>query len=315
MKISIIVPVKDDPRVEGVVEALRRELPPDAEILVADDGIPGTLPLLPGARIVPVHGGNPGRARNEAARVARGDLLLFTDADVLLPVGWIRTAVTIFEDPSVVAAQGNTLTRGKSRLARRVDEEYERFVESHAATGYADLCDTRCFGVRRQVFERFGFDSGEPFCEDSSLGRRFFEASVPIRFVPAWFVEHHLRSSISGELARFRRYAEASERHLRRTGRDLFRPPGTVPPRGPGASFLRLSRRFPVFAPSASRLLWALALALGMLSSVPLRSGRSLFSRARRAAVLSGRIGPRSGTRDPEGHGGRPPGTAVRAVK
>jgi GT2 family glycosyltransferase len=307
VKVSIIIPVKDDPRVADVVASLRLDLPPDGEIVVADDGKPGALPPLPGAHIVPVHGGNPGRARNVAARAARGQVLLFTDADVFIPAGWVQTALAIFEDPAVAAAQGNTRTKGAGQLARRLDEEYDRFVESHAATGYADLCDTRCFGVRREVFERFGFDFEEPFCEDASLGRRLFEAGILIRFVPAWLVEHYARGSVSEELARFRRYAAASERHFRRTGRDLFRAPQGPAPKGPGASLLRLGRRLPALTPATSLALWALALTLGRLSAATLPGGRQLFSGARRAAVLSGRLDPRN--RDERRPPRRPGGT------
>ena len=75
--ISVIIPVRDDPRVRDVVASLLEELPPDAEILVADDGPAGDLPALPGARIVPVHSGNPGNARNQA-RDAIGSSQLHT---------------------------------------------------------------------------------------------------------------------------------------------------------------------------------------------------------------------------------------------
>ncbi|MGH9400222.1 MAG: glycosyltransferase, partial [Thermoanaerobaculia bacterium] len=290
---SVIIAVKNDARVADVVAALRSDLPPNGEILVADDGTPGVLPPLPGASIVPIHGSNQCRARDTVARLARGSVLLFTDADVVLPRRWIRAALEAFEDPAVCAVQGNTRAKGGGWLARHLDEEYNRFVQSHAAIGYADLCDARCFAVRREVFLRFGFGSEEPYCEDSSLGRRLFEAGVPIRFVPDWYVEHYWHGSVSGELARFRLYASASERHRLRTGRDLFRPPDGAAPTGPGASLLRLGHRFPTLAPTTSAGLWGLALALGRLSAVTPGGGRRFFSRARRAAVLSGRLDPR----------------------
>ncbi len=296
MTISVIIPVRDDPRVADVVASLLEEIPSDAEILVADDSLAGDLPALPGARIVPVHSGNAGNARNQAARLAEGEVLLFLDADVVVPSGWFARARSIFADRRVLAAQGYSEAAGHGALARRMQEEYDRFVASHDATGQRDLCDTRCFGIRREVFERVLFEIEEPRCEDAALGRRLFEAGIPIRFVRDWTVGHHYTHSAFRELSRLRRYAAASAAHLRRTGRDLFRAPGGAAPRGPGASLLRMCLRRPALAPPVAAVLWLAALALGAGARAPSPLGRRLFSLARRAAVLSARIAGPGGT-------------------
>lgn len=292
---SVIIPVKDDPRVRDVVSAVAPQLSGGDEILVADDGTPGTLPPMPPARVVAVHGRNQANARNQAVRQAAGHVLLFLDADVAVPAGWLATAKRIFADPGVVAANGFSRATGPEHfLARRMQEEYERFVASHAATGYADLCDTRCFGIRREVFEQFLFDIEELSSPDGVLGRRLFEASIPIRFVPEWTVGHHYTRSIPRELNRLRGYSAGAARHLERTGRDLFGLPGAGPPRGPGAAILRLTRRWPALGAPIGRLLWLTALVIGAGAAAPGPLGARLFSRARRAAVLSARITPPS---------------------
>jgi GT2 family glycosyltransferase len=176
-----------------------------------------------------------------------------------------------------------------------MQEEYDRFVASHDTTEQRDLCDTRCFGIRREVFERFPFDTEEPYCEDAALGRRLFEARIPILFVREWRVGHHYTRSAFRELSRLRRYAAASAAHLRRTGRDLFRAPGAEAPRGPGASLLRSCLRQPALARSVAAVLWLSALALGAGARAPSPLGRRLFSAARRAAVLSARIAGQDG--------------------
>ncbi|MEO8431348.1 MAG: glycosyltransferase [Acidobacteriota bacterium] len=283
-RVSVIVPVKDDPGVHAVVASLRRAPEDAVEILVADDGDPGRLAPVSGARVVPVHGHNPGAARNAAVRVARAPILLFTDADVVVPPRWIEDALAAFADPRVEAVQGDSRAVGSGDLARAVDREWARFLESHAETERADLCDTRCFGIRRATFERFSFDPEDRFCEDAALGRRMYEAGVPIRFLPDWYVGHRLRGTVAEELFRFRRYAAAAERHLRRTGRDLFRAPGGPDPRGAGASLLGVARRHRLPDNATGTALWWGALAL---SRMPRR-----FDAARRLAVLSARIAP-----------------------
>jgi hypothetical protein len=293
-----VIPVRNDPRVADVVGALQKQLPADSEIVVADDGTPGMLPSLPGGRvrIVPVHRGDPGAARNEAVASSGGSILLFTDADVILPSAWIATAMALFEDPSVQAIQGNSRARGEKALASLLDREYGEFVQSHAATGFADLCDTRCFGMRREIFEQYPFEEAETYTEDAGLGRRLFEAGIRIRFAPEWEVEHHVRGSMHLELIRFRGYASASQRRLLRTGLDLFRAPGSPPPRGPGADLLRVALRFPFTARVLSRGVWALARALGRASEISWGAPAPTFLRARRAAMLSGRLDPDEAT-------------------
>ena len=294
LRLSVVIPVKNDPRVADVVGALQKQLPADGEIVVADDGTPGVLPPLPGGRvrIVPVHRGDPALARNEAVRSSRGRILLFTDADVILPPAWVATALALFEDPSVQAVQGNSRTRGEKGLAALLDREYREFVQSHASTGFADLCDTRCFGIRREVFEKHPFEAVEVYTEDSGMGRRLFEAGIRIRFAPEWEVEHYSRGSLRQELIRFRGYASASQRQLLRTGLDLFRAPGSPPPRGPGADLLGVVRRFPFTAKVLGRGAWAIARALGRASEISWGAPAPIFLRARRAAMLSGRLDP-----------------------
>src|ERR1700682_5423135 len=106
MTFSVIIPVKNDARVRDVVSAVAAQLSPDDQILVADDGAPGTLPPLPDARVVAVHGSNQAHARNQAALQATGDVLLFLDADVAVPPGWVVAAANIFAHPGGAGAPG-----------------------------------------------------------------------------------------------------------------------------------------------------------------------------------------------------------------
>lgn len=276
---------------QDVVSSVAAQLSASDEILVADDGTPGFLPPLPSATVVPVHGRNQANARNQAVVHAAGDVLLFLDADVVVPAGWVEAATRIFADPTVMAATGFSRATGPEHfLARRMQEEYERFVASHARTGYGDLCDTRCFGIRRDVFERFRFDVEEPYCEDGILGRRLLESNIPVRLDREWTVGHHYTRSVPSELRRLRRYAVEATNHFRRTGRDLFASPGDLPPRGPGATILRVAHRFPALRAPLGRMLWLTALVLGAGAAAPRSLGARLFSRARRAAVLSARV-------------------------
>lgn len=97
--VSIIIPTYNEelylPRLLASIEAQDYK---DHEIIVADNDSSDRTRAVArthGARVV--KGGVPGVARNRGAEAARGDLLLFVDADTVLPEGFISRIVARFE--------------------------------------------------------------------------------------------------------------------------------------------------------------------------------------------------------------------------
>jgi glycosyltransferase involved in cell wall biosynthesis len=295
LRLSVIIPVRNDPRIVGVAREIVRQLPPDAELIIADDGPPGTLPPIPGARIIAVGAGNQALARNRAAKAAGGGVLLFTDADVVIPPRWIEEVLGAFEDPSLLALQGGSTAVGGGWLARRIQAEYERFLDTHRAVDYADLCDSRCFAIRREVFLRFLFDDEDPWCADAALGRRLYEAGIFTKFSRSWQVGHKYPNSLAGELQRIQRQARAAAEHLARTGRNLFRGPREGRPRGLGGAVIRAAAGSRPRARAVSRLLFWSGVAAAAGGRFPGPLGGRLFSKGCRAAHLSGRLTPKLG--------------------
>lgn len=96
--ISIIIPtLNEEDYLPLVLESVKKQSFTDYEIIVADAGSKdATLEIAKkyGAIIVP--GGMPGPGRNRGAAKAVGDILLFLDADVILPEGFLAVAVEEF---------------------------------------------------------------------------------------------------------------------------------------------------------------------------------------------------------------------------
>ena len=92
--ISIIIPVYNGERyIRDCLQSLVNQTCPPHEILVVDDGSTDLTAerILPPARRISTTGRTgAGAARNLGAHHATGDLLLFTDVDVVAPPDWVE---------------------------------------------------------------------------------------------------------------------------------------------------------------------------------------------------------------------------------
>ncbi len=296
MKVSVIVPVRDDPRVDGLLASLAGQRgAPDFEVLVALDGStrePRVPPGLP-VRLLHLEPRGPYAARNAAIREAAGEVLLLTDSDCLPPSDWIATAFALFQDPSVEAVQGGSRASDDSRLSRFVQREYERYAASHAASDYRRYCNTRNFGVRAELARRLPLPDTFPRGGDGVYGRMLEERGIVIRYEPGWWVEHRHPSSRRAEGRRAFDQGLNGTRWARATGLDLFEADGVASDhgRGPGAFLLRNLPRSRTVRRAASLALLPVAAVLATASAaLPGIPGYRCFSLFRRACHLSGRL-------------------------
>ena len=189
--LSVIVPATDSPPTLGAcVEALRAALPPDGEILVVD-GPPGA---------------GPAAARNLGALRARGELLAFCDADVLVePPALERIARRFEADPGLGALFGAYDDRpaargGISRFRNLLHHHVHVQGEGPAETFWAGIG-----AVRRESFEAAGgFDAiryPRPAIEDVELGARLRDRGERIELDPAVRGTHLKRWTLASMVA------------------------------------------------------------------------------------------------------------------
>ncbi|MDD5677766.1 MAG: glycosyltransferase [Kiritimatiellae bacterium] len=108
--VSIIVPVHNGAATIGrCLDSLFNQDCPVLEIIVVDDGsTDGTPDLVKSPATLVRSGGQKGAgaARNAGARAARGDVLMFTDADVAVPRNWVRRALETMQAHGVDCGGG-----------------------------------------------------------------------------------------------------------------------------------------------------------------------------------------------------------------
>jgi GT2 family glycosyltransferase len=182
IRLSVIVPVYNNAR-EALqcLGALRRCLPADSEIIVVDDAsTDDTVARLREAEFRVLRraaNGGPGAARNDGARAARGRVLLFVDADVVIATdGVTRVLTTLEQSPDTAAVFGSYDASPRAPgLVSQYRNLLHHFVHQEgnptASTFWAG-----CGAVRRDVFVKLGgFDAGRfprPSIEDIELGYR-----------------------------------------------------------------------------------------------------------------------------------------------
>ncbi len=118
-------------------------------------------------------GAGPGPARNRGATAADGDVVLFTDADTVVPPTWVRRHWRHYATPEVVGV-GGPLRPLESDVRHRVSFRVlsDWWYRACWPVGFVQQPGPNC-SVRRTAFEAVdGFDESLGFLEDTDLSLR-----------------------------------------------------------------------------------------------------------------------------------------------
>jgi glycosyltransferase involved in cell wall biosynthesis len=170
------------------------------ELIVVDDSSTDDTAMLAasmGARVIPSGGRlGPGAARNQAAGQARGNVLWFVDADVIVHDDAVRYLREGFTDPGIVAVFGSY---DDHPPADNFLSQYKNLVHHfyhHRGRREATTFWSGCGAVRKDAFlAANGFDVERftrPSIEDIELGYRMRAAGGTILLIPE-FQSTHLK--------------------------------------------------------------------------------------------------------------------------
>ncbi len=173
MTLSIIIPtLNEEENLPNLLESIKKQDFSDYEIIVADaESKDRTREIAEeyGARVV--EGGLPAEGRNRGAASAQGKILLFLDADALLPPNFLKDSLEEFEKRNlgVAAAPLKPLSeKMMDKFLYKSVDFYFKLTEKiwPHSTG-------TCIFSRKWVHEKLGgFDEDVKLAEDHDYARR-----------------------------------------------------------------------------------------------------------------------------------------------
>lgn len=199
-RFSVIIPAYNEECTIGTcLEAFEHQTIPRSfyEIIVVDDGSSDNtserVKKYCHVQLFRQSNAGPAAARNQGALAARGEILLFTDADCEPASDWIEHMARPFTDPEIAGAKGIYRTRQKELVARFVQLEYEEKYARMSCQKRIDFIDTYSAAYRKDVFlENEGFDAlfSTASVEDQELSFRLARKGYYLTFVPRAAVYH-----------------------------------------------------------------------------------------------------------------------------
>jgi glycosyltransferase involved in cell wall biosynthesis len=215
--VSVIIPAYNAARtISRCLESLmEQDCAEDYEVIVIDDGstdsTPQTVSKFNNVRLIRQKNAGPAAARNRGAAEAKGEIILFTDADCFPEHNWISEMLRPFnENPDIVGVKGSYKTRQEEIIARFVQLEYEDKYERMMKERYIDFIDTYSAGFRKKIFlDMNGYDTDFPVAcaEDVELSFRMSNQGYKMVFNPKAVVYHMHPDTLSAYLGKKYKFA------------------------------------------------------------------------------------------------------------
>ncbi|MBZ9569828.1 glycosyltransferase [Patescibacteria group bacterium] len=172
--LSIIIPTLNEEKyLPLLLDSIKKQdFDGEYEIIIADaKSKDKTIEIAKSSGCKVVKGGLPAIGRNEGAKAAVGDLLLFLDADVTLPKGFIEKALKEFKERNLDVAtfclEPKTKRRAKKFLFNFFYNWPILVFEKLLAHG------SQAILTKKDIFQKLGgFDEEIKFSEDHSFVRK-----------------------------------------------------------------------------------------------------------------------------------------------
>ncbi|MCK1616075.1 glycosyltransferase [Bradyrhizobium sp. 159] len=221
---SVVICTRDRPEeLKKCLSSLPQQSHPPREIIVVDNASRDrrTRDVALAAAATYIREERPGLdiARNAGALHATGDIVAYTDDDVLLHPRWLEQLTRAFDSPQIGAVTGLVLPAELATEAQRHFETYWGFGKGYCEQDYDsaafrshrgqvlpawDIGAGASMAFRREVFQAVGLfderlDVGQAGCSgDSEYWYRLLAGGYTCRYTPASVAFHFHRRTMDG---------------------------------------------------------------------------------------------------------------------
>ena len=197
VKASVIIPTHN--RHDRLLETLsylkaQRLDPREYEIIVVDDG--STPPVViqeadagPTIRLQRTEGVERSAARNRGARIAAGEILIFTDDDITVDGDFVAMHLQAQREwpgalaVGAVSLPAESMTKPFARFRQRLEQQ--NVPRARGLTPSGNLCTAANMSIPRDSFQKLGgFDGSIASSEDQDLALRHTRRGGQIVFLP-----------------------------------------------------------------------------------------------------------------------------------
>lgn len=212
-KVSVIIPAYNAERfIEACLKSLQNQTYKNIEIIVVDDGSKDNTAKIAEkyAKVVSNDTNlGEGASRNNGAKASSGEILVFTDADVVVKPDWIESLLHIMNTKSVyVVAGGYCGSVGDSFIERFAFLELQIRRQGLGENVYTAV--TNNFACYRDVFFKCGgFPEKYNTCEDLAFSF-ILSQQTPIYWNKENGVLHNFRKTLWGYLKQQYHFAKDS---------------------------------------------------------------------------------------------------------
>jgi glycosyltransferase involved in cell wall biosynthesis len=222
MFITIITPVKNSAETieRCITSVLNQSLKEEFEYIIIEGGSTDKTPEIlercladakGRVRLFKEPGKGPAFARNIGIKNARGEIIVFIDADCEADSFWLMKLIQPFENKNVDGVCGTVKTpKGLGAVARAIglDWEYRQEERNIKKLKWFHLMNT---AYRKEIFEKIGLlDEDLTTGEDQEFFRRAINRKFNFVFKKDAVVYHYYRSTLFKYLKQFLDYGKGS---------------------------------------------------------------------------------------------------------
>ncbi|MBI2084977.1 MAG: glycosyltransferase [Candidatus Aenigmarchaeota archaeon] len=170
MRFSFVIPAYNEEKyLGGCVESVKAQTFKDYEIIISySQSKDRTLQIAKanGSKVVQVPKSFPGKARNAAAKFARGDYLVFLDADVQVPENFLANTNKILKTGAMAVGYEFVPMENDREIGRdmkMIFNPFNRYTKNLSC----------CYTVKKTAFDSIGgYDERREVSEDTDISAR-----------------------------------------------------------------------------------------------------------------------------------------------